>query len=105
MRTSPKTAPPALPNWLRRFQPAIPIQNGKSLRTLREAATFITELPPAEQKAEQWQLAAKLLLMVAERGGDPMLPRIAVMKALHHREATTEFSARRRRAKSYRIIG
>jgi hypothetical protein len=37
---------------------------------LREAATFITTLPKAEQQAPQWQLAAKMLLFVAERGGD-----------------------------------
>jgi hypothetical protein len=104
--TSPRLAKIApLPNWSRRVDDPIPVQNGKPLFTLREAATYITALPKAEQQAPQWQLAAEMLLFVAERGGDPMLPRIAVMKALHHREPQTALPERRRRAKRYTLIG
>jgi hypothetical protein len=31
-----------------------------------------------------WQTAAELLLMVGDRGGDPMMVRIAMMQALNH---------------------
>src|SRR5271163_3201728 len=55
----------------------------KPLLTLRDAATYITSLPKAEQQAPQWQTTAEMLMLVAERGGDTMMPRIAMMKALH----------------------
>jgi hypothetical protein len=42
------------------------------------------------------QLAAELLMLVAEHGGDPMMARIAIMKALHRREPA-RLSPRRRR--------
>jgi hypothetical protein len=42
------------------------------------------------------QLAAELLMLVAEHGGDPMMARIAMMKALHRREPA-RLSLRRRR--------
>jgi hypothetical protein len=31
-----------------------------------------------------WQTATELLLMVGNRGGDPMMVRIAMMQALNH---------------------
>jgi hypothetical protein len=45
-----------------------------------------------------------MLLLFAEHGGDPMWPRIAVMKALHRNMPRPEWAPRRRRAKSYTII-
>ena len=95
---------PALPNWERRFDNPIPVQNRAPLRTLRDAAQFILALPPAEQQAPRWQAAASVLKMVAETGGDPIMARIRMMKALHHREPQTLLPARRRRAKTFRII-
>jgi hypothetical protein len=97
-----KVAPPALPDWGRRFEPQIPVQNGAPLRTLRDAAQFVLALPAAEQKETRWQTAAEMLRMNAERGGDLMFARVAVMKALHRREAA--MTPRRRRAKTYRIV-
>jgi hypothetical protein len=101
-RTRHKTAPAA--DWARRFEPAIPIQNRKSLFTLRDAATYVTELPKAEQNAPRWRTAIELLMFAAEKGAPTMMARIAVMKALHHREAPTEFPAHRRRARKYTLI-
>jgi hypothetical protein len=93
----------ALPDWSKRFEPSIPIQNGKSLRTLRDAAQYVLALPPAEQQATRWQAAASVLKMVAETGGDAMMARIGMMRALHHREQAAPFGARRH-ARKYTVI-
>jgi hypothetical protein len=60
--------------------------------------------PKPEQQAPQWQTAAALLMFVAERGGDPMMARIAMMKALHRNQPRPVLASRRRRAKSFSII-
>jgi hypothetical protein len=39
-------------SWSRRFDDPIPLPKGKPLVTLRDAATYITKLPEAEQNAE-----------------------------------------------------
>jgi hypothetical protein len=97
-------SPPSLPNWSRKFAQPVPVQNRKPLVTLRDAATFITSLPKAEQDAAPWQLAVKMLLLVAEHGGDPMLPRIAMLKALHRNQPRSESAQRRKRTKSFSLI-
>jgi hypothetical protein len=52
--------------------------------TLREAATYITKMPKAEQDLEIWQIAVEHLIRAAETGGAwLMLARIGVLKALH----------------------
>jgi hypothetical protein len=76
-----KIAP--LPDWSRRFDDPIPIQGGKPLFTLRDAASYITKLPKAEHDAPAWRAAVQALLLVAEHGGDTMLPRIGMMRALY----------------------
>jgi hypothetical protein len=96
-----KTAPPALPNWSRRFADPIPIPNGKSLFSLRDAAQYVLALPPAEQQATRWQTAATVLKMVAETGGNAMMARIGMMKALHHRAPGAAQTPRRKRVKSF----
>jgi hypothetical protein len=48
------------------------IIDGKTLRTLRYAAQYITKLPKAEHDADEWQAAMEALLLVAEQGGPPM---------------------------------
>ena len=60
--------------------------------TLREAATYITKLPKAEQDLEIWQIAVEHLIRAAETGGAwLMLARIGVLKALH-RGVVREFN-------------
>jgi hypothetical protein len=49
---------------------------------LREAASYITGLPREQSDLAQWQVATEAL-MLCSRGGDPMLARIAFMKALN----------------------
>jgi hypothetical protein len=105
MRQLAKIAPPPLPNWSRRFDTPIFIQNRQQpIRSLNDAGQFIESLPKAEQASVQWQTAAKLLLMIAERGGDLMPARVAVMKALHRREPESWTTPRRESAKTYRTV-
>ena len=51
-----------------------------------------------------WWTATELLMLVAEHGGDPMMARIAMMRALHRREPHEAQKPRRKRAKAYRIV-
>jgi hypothetical protein len=64
----------------------------------------ITTLPKAEQDTPQWQTAAEMLLLVAERGGDPMFARMAMMKALHHRDPHAAMKPRRKRVKTHKTV-
>jgi hypothetical protein len=89
--------------WSTPFHAPIEPPKGKPLVTLRDAAQFIAALPKADQDAAPWQLAAEMLLLVAEHGGDTMMPRIAVMKALHGNMPRPESAPRRKRVKAYRI--
>ena len=57
--------------------------NGKTLRTLRDAAQYITELPKAEHDADEWQTAIESLILVAELGDPTMFARIGIMRALN----------------------
>jgi hypothetical protein len=64
--------------------------------TFRNAATYITKLPKAEQDLEIWQIAVEYLIRAAETGGAwLMLARIGVLKALH-RGAVREFNSDRK---------
>jgi hypothetical protein len=78
------------------------VQNRKPLVTLRDAATYIAALPKVEQDAAPWQLAVEMLLLV-EHGGDTMMPRIAMMKALHRNTPRSPSAQRRKRVKAYRV--
>ena len=56
-------------SWSRRFEDPIPLPDGRTLLTLRQAADYITSLPKAEQKLEEWQTAIEALIMAAETAG------------------------------------
>jgi hypothetical protein len=68
--------------WSTPFEDPIVLSNGRKLLTLKDAADYITKLPKKESDLTQWQVAIKAL-MLCSRGGDPMLARIAFMKALN----------------------
>jgi hypothetical protein len=68
--------------WNKKFSEPILLPKGKKLRTLRDAALFITKLPKAEHDAEEWQAAMQALLLVADHDGPPMFPRIGILRAL-----------------------
>ena len=67
--------------WSTRFYDPITLPDGRTLDTLRDAATYITKLPKAEHDAPEWQ-AMEALILVAENGGPTMFARIGVMRAL-----------------------
>ena len=69
--------------WQRKFDEPIEVENGRELITLRDAANHILKLPKAEHDAAEWQAAMQVLILVAEKGGPPMLARIGVMRALN----------------------
>ena len=69
--------------WSASFEDPIPLARGRSLVTLKDAATYVVKLPKAEHSAPEWQAAMEALILVAERGGPTMLARIGVMRALN----------------------
>jgi hypothetical protein len=72
--------------WHRRFDDPIPLPDGRQLVTLKDAGTYITALPKAEQNVRQWQVATMVLIMAAEGRGPMMHAHIGVLQALHRRE-------------------
>ena len=68
--------------WSTPFDDPIPLPRGRSIVTLKDAADYITKLPKSESDLPEWQTAIEAL-MLCSRGGDPMLARIGVMKALN----------------------
>ena len=70
-------------SWSTSFDEPIPLPNGRRLRTLKDAADYIMKLPEDEHSAPDWQVAMEALILVAERGGPTVRPRISVMRALN----------------------
>jgi hypothetical protein len=72
--------------WSARFDEPIPLSRGRQLVTLKDAGTYITKLPKAQQEAPEWQAAMEALILAATHGGPTMFARIGVMRALnrHH---------------------
>ena len=68
--------------WSPPFEDPIVLSDGRKLLTLKDAADYITKLPKKESDLTQWQVAIEAL-MLCSRAGDPMLARIAFMKALN----------------------
>ena len=69
--------------WRRKFEDPIPLPDGRTLVTLRDAASYITALPKKEAAAPEWQTAIEALMLVAELNGPTMFARIGVMRALN----------------------
>ena len=90
--------------WSRPFDDPVAAPNGKPLRTLREAAAYILELPATEQRKAHWQVAAEAVIMAAEDRGPLMHARVGMLRALNHGRPNPQPSPRRKRAKAYRII-
>jgi hypothetical protein len=65
--------------WQRKFEDPIPLPDGRTLITLRDAADYITSLPKKESDLPEWQVAMQALLLVSH-SGPTMLARIAVMR-------------------------
>jgi hypothetical protein len=69
--------------WSREFDDPIVLPEGEKLRTLRDAAPYVTDLPKKEAALPEWQAAIEALMLVADRGGPTMFARIGVMRALN----------------------
>jgi hypothetical protein len=72
--------------WQREFDDPIDLPRRRQLVTLEDAGNYITKLPKAEHAAPEWQAAMQALILVAEKGGPTMLPRIGFLRALHRNE-------------------
>jgi hypothetical protein len=68
--------------WYTPFEDPDTLPSGRKLVILKDAADYITKLPKSESDLPEWQTAIEVL-MLCSRGGDPMLARIGVMKALN----------------------
>ena len=68
--------------WQRKFEDPISPPGGRKLVTLRDAAGYVTSLPKKESALPEWKTAIEVL-MLCSRGGDLMLARIGVMRALN----------------------
>jgi hypothetical protein len=58
--------------WSREFDEPIALP-GRTLRTLHDAATYITGRPKKESALPDWQAAIEALMLVANRGGPTRL--------------------------------
>ncbi|MEH2616098.1 hypothetical protein [Bradyrhizobium sp. AZCC 1620] len=76
--------------WQRDFDDPIQLPDGRTLVTLHDAATYITDAAEPE-----WQAAIAALMLVVELGGPTMFARIGVMKALN-RGHVREFNPSRK---------
>jgi hypothetical protein len=81
----------------------IPLPDGGELVTLKDAAEYITALPKREHDAPEWQDAMRALLLVA-KGGQTMLARIAVLRALHRGKPAPPPAPRRKAAKAFKVV-
>jgi hypothetical protein len=90
--------------WSAQFYDPIILPDGRTIKTLRDAATYITALPKAEHDATDWQTAMETLLLIAEHDGPTMFARIGMMRALNRGNAKATPAPRRKRAKAYRVI-
>ena len=71
------------------------------LGTLRDAGNYIAKLPRRDPDTFAWRAAIQALMLVAEHGGNTMLPRIGIMRALYLGDTTPRWS--KKAAKKYRI--
>lgn len=90
--------------WSLEFEDEIKTPSGKTLRSLRDAATYIRKLPKADQNAAHWQLAIEMLIMAAEKRGPRLHAQIAMNRALNHGRPDPVKTPRRKAAKKYRVI-
>jgi hypothetical protein len=88
--------------WSRTFDDPIPLPDGGELRTLRDAGNYIAKLPKREHDTPEWLAAIQALMLVAEHGGDTMVPRIGIMQALYPGDEV--LTPRRKKAKKYKVI-
>ena len=82
-------------DWDRRFREPIALPDGGALVSLRDAGTYITQLPQAEHDALEWQTAMHVLIEAADHGGPVSFARLGVSQALHRGEEKIYDSSRK----------
>jgi hypothetical protein len=78
--------------WSRAFHVPIPLPDGRTLRTLRDAGDYIQELPRATHQRPEWKIAAEMLLEAVEGKGPLMFAEIAMRKAVNAGKAADTMS-------------
>ena len=69
--------------WSRAFEDPIILPDGRTLRALRDAASYIMALPGKTRQSDEWQAAIEALLMAAEDRGPLMHARTGMLRALN----------------------
>jgi hypothetical protein len=67
-------------SWDRPFDKPVPLPSGAPARTLREAASYIRNLP--EHDRQEWRLAIQMLIDAAENRGPMLFARMGMLRAL-----------------------
>ena len=73
--------------WSTPFDDPIDLPDGRKLITLKDAATYITELPEDERQRQEWQKAARSLIGAAEHQDLIIQAHIDVLRAIPRNEA------------------
>ena len=81
--------------WSCPFEDPITLPDGRTLRTLRDAASYVMALPGKTRQSDEWQAAIEALLMAAEDRGPLMHARIGIMRALN-RNVERKFDSSRK---------
>lgn len=88
-------------SWQQFFRDPIELQDGRVLRSLRDAGEFVQTLPKATLDRPEWQAAVQALLLVVEHDGDTLPARIGIVRALN---ASNPTKRRTRRKAARRVI-
>jgi hypothetical protein len=79
----------SLMTWSTPFDDWIDLPDGRKLITLKDAATYITELPEDERRRQEWQKAARSLLGAAEHQDLLTQAHIDVLRAIPRNQASS----------------
>jgi hypothetical protein len=81
--------------WSCPFEDPITLPDGRTLSTLRDAASYLMALPGKTRQSDEWQAAIEALLMAAENRGPLMHARIDMLRALNRHVERTFSSSRK----------
>jgi hypothetical protein len=77
----------SLMKWSTPFDDPIDLPDGGKLITLKDAATYITELPEDERQRQEWQKAARSLIGAAEHQDLFIQAHIDMLRAIPRNQA------------------
>src|SRR6202521_6301401 len=70
-------------SWERPFDQPVPLPNGPSAHTLRDAANYIKRLPDSERDRPECQLAIQMLIDAAEDRGPMLFAKMGIHRAFY----------------------